>query len=166
MTVLTDIIPAGVAEAFKGIMGPISDMITNKEEKAAMLIKAAEVRQKVSMLVVEKEQENDALRRDVIVAEAKSESWITRTWRPITMMTFVSIFPATYLTLMFGGDPTMIGTSLSAIPDKVWLLLTVGLGGYIPLRSLDKAIKNGNGDGLVSAVKDVVTGKKGRKKND
>ena len=160
---VTDIIPEGIGKAFEGLMGGINKLITNKEEKGQLLIKAAEVRKDVAMLQMKLEQENDALRRDVIVAEAGSESLITRSWRPLVMLTFVSIFPATYLTLMFGGDPTMIGTALAAIPDKVWLLLSVGIGGYIPFRSFDKAVKNGNGNGLVGAVKDVVMGKKGRK---
>ncbi|MEW5890749.1 MAG: 3TM-type holin [Pseudomonadota bacterium] len=30
----------------------------------------------------------------VVVAEAQSESWITRSWRPITMLTFVGLIPA------------------------------------------------------------------------
>ena len=161
-----DIISPAVAEAFQGIMKPISDMITNKEEKAAMLIKAAEVRKDVNMMMMQVEQENDALRRDIIVAEAKSESWLTRTWRPIAMITFISIFPATYATLMFGGDPTLIGKALATIPDKVWVLITVGIGGYIPMRSFEKAAKNGNGNGLVGAVKDVVMGKKARKREE
>ncbi len=150
---LGEFLASGAANAISGLVSAVGKEFTNKEEKAEALIKAQQVEKELLLGIAEAQLSQDALNRDIIVAEAGSDSWLTRMWRPIAMLTFLSIFPATYMTLMFGGDPTLIGTSLSSIPDKVWLLLTVGIGGYLPLRTIDKAIKNGNGGGLVSTVK-------------
>lgn len=76
-------------------------------------------------------------RADVIVAEAKSEGALPRSWRPITMLTFVFIIAWNYI----------IGPLISAIfnvsvtlpiPPDMWSLLKIGLGGYVVGRSGEK----------------------------
>ena len=63
----------------------------------------------------------------VVEAEAKSESWLTRTWRPITMLVFVSLITAR----LFGLTADNIS---EAEYLKLWNLVEVGLGGYVFLR--------------------------------
>ena len=86
--------------------------------------------------------ENNALQaaRDVVVAEAKSEHSITSMWRPITMLVFVAIIAnnyaiAPYLDAMFG-----VGLMLE-LPDHIWELVKIGLGGYVVGRSGEKIAK-------------------------
>lgn len=70
----------------------------------------------------------------VITAEASSESWITRSWRPITMLTFVGLIAAHWLGF----------TAENLSPDEVLSLLDlvkIGLGGYMVSRGSEKAIK-------------------------
>jgi hypothetical protein len=67
----------------------------------------------------------------VIVAEAQSGSWITRTWRPITMLTFLAMVVSWWL----GWTPAR------ATPeqiDELFTLIKLGLGGYVGGRSLEK----------------------------
>lgn len=76
--------------------------------------------------------------RDVLVAEAKSEHWVTATWRPITMLTFVVIIAnnyilAPYIMLFFNTNVSL------ALPPEMWALLKIGLGGYVVGRSVEKA---------------------------
>lgn len=77
----------------------------------------------------------------IIEAEAKSEHFLTATWRPITMLTFTFIVAnnyiiAPYFSALFGVNiPTLELTS------NMWDLLTVGLGGYVAGRSLEKFAK-------------------------
>jgi len=73
-----------------------------------------------------------------ITAEAKSDHWIVAAWRPITMLTFVAIiannyllFP--YLSLFWDAAP------LLELPESLWELLKIGLGGYVVGRSVEKA---------------------------
>ena len=75
-----------------------------------------------------------------IQAEAKSEHWLTSTWRPITMLTFVAIIANNYilypyLSLFFTNAPQL------DIPPDMWSLLQIGLGGYVVSRGGEKMVK-------------------------
>lgn len=80
-------------------------------------------------------------RSNIIVAEAKSEHWLTSTWRPITMLTFVFIIAnnyilAPYISALLSFDmPT-----LELTPD-MWELIKIGLGGYVVSRGAEKVAK-------------------------
>ncbi len=67
----------------------------------------------------------------VIIAEAQSQSWIARNWRPIVMLTFTTL-----IVLIATGYMDMV--ALQAVPEELWKLLTLGIGGYMTLRSVDK----------------------------
>ena len=69
----------------------------------------------------------------VIVAESKSESWITRSWRPITMLTFVGLVAAHWLGFTAENITDEIVQSLLDI-------VKVGLGGYMVSRGVEKSI--------------------------
>lgn len=76
----------------------------------------------------------------VIVAEAKSEHWLTAVWRPITMLTFVAVVAnnlilAPYLSMLFSVDVAL------PMPDQVWELLNLGIGGYLMGRTVEKSIQ-------------------------
>jgi hypothetical protein len=74
--------------------------------------------------------------RDVIVAEAGGNA-LQRNWRPITMLTFVFIIANNYIlvpyAVAFGAPVPML-----IIPPGMWSLLTVGIGGYIASRGIEK----------------------------
>ena len=81
---------------------------------------------------------------NVVVAEAKSEHALTSQWRPITMLVFTAIVAnnyiiAPYLAAIFGWSVTL------EMPDQLWNLLSIGIGGYVVGRSSEKAIKNWKG---------------------
>ena len=79
--------------------------------------------------------------RDIITAEAKSQSSLARNWRPITMLVFVLIILNNYLIYpyiqLFGGTAVQL-----PIPDDMWSLLKLGIGGYIAGRSVEKGIES------------------------
>ncbi len=73
----------------------------------------------------------------VIQAEAKGESFLQRNWRPITMLIFVYIIfnnyvLAPYVRMFYSEFPML------PIPEQLWNLLTLGIGGYIAGRSVEK----------------------------
>ena len=71
---------------------------------------------------------------DIIVAEARSGNWITNSWRPITMLTFVALIVLHWL-----------GFTAENLPEEQVLALLeivkVGLGGYVLGRSGEKIVK-------------------------
>lgn len=76
----------------------------------------------------------------VLVAEAKSEHSLTSMWRPITMLVFTSVVAnnlilAPYLSALFGVHITL------PMPDQVWELLNLGIGGYLVGRTVEKSIQ-------------------------
>lgn len=77
----------------------------------------------------------------VIAAEANSEHWLVAAWRPITMLTFVVIIANNYivypyLSLFFSDAPML------EIPQGMWSLLNIGLGGYVVGRTGEKIAKS------------------------
>ncbi len=78
----------------------------------------------------------------IIIAEAQGASWIQRSWRPITMLTFVLIIANNYIivpyVVAFAGPDVV---PMLDIPPGMWGLLTVGIGGYIGGRSYEKGVK-------------------------
>jgi hypothetical protein len=78
---------------------------------------------------------------NIVKAEAQSESWIARNWRPITMLTFVFIIANNYIIYPYLSLFGIPSTALN-IPPDMWELLKIGLGGYVVGRSVEKAVKN------------------------
>ena len=77
---------------------------------------------------------------DVVVAEAKGESWLQRNWRPITMMSFVVIIVNNYIAVPWLQTFGVPSIHLD-IPPDMWTLLQLGLSGYIVSRGAEKGIK-------------------------
>ena len=68
---------------------------------------------------------------EVIIAEAKGGSWLQRSWRPLTMLTFVGLIVAKWLGLTADGVTPEIELELLGI-------IKVGIGGYVVGRSAEK----------------------------
>ena len=65
-----------------------------------------------------------------IESEAKSQSWLQRNWRPINMITFL------FLVIM-----DSFGLLSFRLSGEAWLLLQIGLGGYVVGRSGEKIVE-------------------------
>ena len=107
---------------------------------------AAEQQHKVLELAAQGQLASLEAATKTIVAEASSEHKITSTWRPITMLTFVAIIANNYIVYpylsLFWPEAPML-----ALPDDLWDLLKIGLGGYVVGRSgekIAKVLKDGN----------------------
>jgi hypothetical protein len=126
-----------IKDIFKPAVELVDELHTSEEEKLAQ--KAATLDTYVRALEqgLEYEQANLQARARIVEAEAKSEHWLTSTWRPITMLTFVALVVA---------DQT--GLLAFRLADEAWLLLQLGLGGYVVGRSAEKI-----GPSIISALK-------------
>lgn len=91
----------------------------------------------IRVLLIAQETEFVKAARDVVVAEAKGDSWLQRNWRPISMLVFVAVIANNYIIApyvqAFGGVAVVL-----EIPDGMWGLLTMGLGGYVVGRTIEK----------------------------
>lgn len=73
----------------------------------------------------------------VILAEATGESWLQRNWRPLLMTVIVAIVANNYLLAPYLGAMFGVGLQLE-LPEQLWDLMTLGVGGYIAGRSGEK----------------------------
>jgi hypothetical protein len=115
----------------------IDKIIPDPAAKAEATRKLLEIQQTGELAEVEAAM-------NVVVAEAKSEHALTSQWRPITMLVFTAIVAnnyiiAPYLAAMFGWNVML------EMPEQLWNLLSIGIGGYVVGRSSEKAIKNWKG---------------------
>lgn len=81
-------------------------------------------------------------RGQIIEAEAKSEHWLTATWRPIVMLVFTFIIANNYIIAPYASALFNVKIPVLALTDQIWNLLTVGIGGYIAGRSAEKFAQN------------------------
>tara|TARA_R110000823_G_scaffold293577_2_gene412451 strand:- start:1395 stop:1796 length:402 start_codon:yes stop_codon:yes gene_type:complete len=77
----------------------------------------------------------------IIKAEASSQHWLTATWRPALMWICIIVIFNNYILMPFAN--IIFGTAVElTIPDPMWNLLTIGVGGYIAGRSAEKVADN------------------------
>ncbi|MCK4500969.1 hypothetical protein KAU11_10770 [Candidatus Babeliales bacterium] len=119
-----------VGSIFKPAVELIDNLHTSDEEK--LQIKQEMFELQVSAFQKAEEYEVALLdaKKTIITAEAQSQSWIARNWRPITMLTFLGLVVADALGLLE-----------YRLADEAWTLLQLGLGGYIVGRSGEKVSK-------------------------
>jgi hypothetical protein len=84
------------------------------------------------------------LQQAIVLAEVKSEHWLTRSWRPVLMMTllFFLILVGFLIPLadLAAGYPIPFNPRWQTLPDGFWNFLSIGVGGYIGGRSVEKVV--------------------------
>jgi len=123
----------GVIELISGIFKPATELIdelhTSEEERLKAKGHLLDVQAAAMQREFDYESETLKAKAGIVQAEAQSEHWITATWRPITMLTFLAL---------------AVGDSLGWLPnplrDEAWTLLQLGLGGYVVARSGEKIV--------------------------
>jgi hypothetical protein len=80
--------------------------------------------------------EIEKLKASVIETEM-SGNWLQRSWRPILMLSLVVIVINNYI--LFPYFPETL--TMLDLPNELWNLLTIGVGGYVAGRSIEKAVK-------------------------
>lgn len=78
----------------------------------------------------------------VVMAETRSDHWLSRSWRPLLMllmMGFLVLMGAVLpLADLIAGHRIAFEPRWQSLPEGFWQFLTVGAGGYIGGRSLEK----------------------------
>jgi len=87
----------------------------------------------ISREILKSQSELLQAQSQIITTEAKSESFLTRSWRPIVMLTFTFLLVLDWLGL----------TTQNLSPElkqSLYELIKIGLGGYVIGRSVEKTI--------------------------
>jgi hypothetical protein len=110
------------------VIGVVDDVITSDEERLALKAPLFEMQAKVLALVLAGEKQMLDAQTQIVQAETQSDNWLTRMWRPLTMVTFVVVSVLSWSQL---GPP---------MPEWMEEMIKLGLGGYLGGRSLEKII--------------------------
>ena len=124
----------GITDLIAGIFKPAAELVdelhTSEEERLAAKGHLLDVQAAAMQRVFDYEKSTLESQSKIVNSEAQSEHWITATWRPITMLTFLALAV---------GDS--MGLLQAPLRDEAWTLLQIGLGGYVVGRSGEKLAK-------------------------
>ncbi len=120
------------------VAGSVADRIFPDPEHE---LKRIELQQALQAAVLERTSEIERAAAEVVKAEAQGQSWLQRTWRPVTMLVFVALIVARWL----GWSAPNIGEAEAL---KLWNIIEIGLGGYVIGRSAEKVLP-----GIVESLK-------------
>lgn len=113
------------------IISPVRDIIdevhTSEEEKLKIKAEMFKMEMAMSSKFMDYERQLLESKTKIITAEAQGQSVLQRTWRPITMLTFLVLVVC-----------DSFGWLANPLADQAWTLLQIGLGGYVTGRSLEK----------------------------
>ncbi|MEA3253915.1 MAG: 3TM-type holin [Chloroflexota bacterium] len=79
-----------------------------------------EQRKEIEAKILQIESDIKQAQASVIIAEATGESWLQRSWRPLTMLTFVVIIILNQFSLF-----------PEELSEEIWAVLKIGIGGYV-----------------------------------
>jgi len=118
-----------LGDIIKPVTQLVDDLHTSGEEKSTLRNELTKIENAMAEKILEYESKMVEMQSNIIMSEAKGESWIQRSWRPITMLTFLAlaVFDS------FGWLPNKLA-------PEAWTLLQLGLGGYVIGRSAEKIV--------------------------
>ncbi len=124
------ILGAGAAKTVDAI-GNAIDKIDRSDEKLELQLKYKQLITEIESTYVNYETKLLESQQQVVLSEAKGESWMQRNWRPILMFVCMFIVFNNYVLVPYFKLPT-------AILDKnIWDLIQMGVTGYVAGRSLE-----------------------------
>jgi hypothetical protein len=140
-----------ISQIFEPAAKLIDDIHTSSEEKLQLKNKLTMIQNEMHSKVIEYEAQLLKSKTDIITAEASSEHWITSAWRPITalmlvFMVFNNYILYPYLSMFIDNAPKV------DLPDHLWDLIKICLGGYIASRGAEKGVREWKKSG---ALKDI-----------
>ena len=124
-----------IVNGIKGVLGGVDELITSDEERRAIELKVTESLAPLLDKAMSFEMELLKARSEIILAETKSESFLTRNWRPFSMMVLLAY-------VVVGS---LVGME---IDPNIWDLFQIGFGGYIGGRTVEKVAPE-----IVKAIK-------------
>ena len=116
-----------ISKVIEPIAGLVDKLHTSDDERLEAKAVLLQLQTSLMSQTLDYEKQIAASQRDIIVAETQANSWLTRSWRPITMLTLVAIVVISQFTAM-------------EVPPDLWFVIKLGLGGYVGGRSVEKSV--------------------------
>lgn len=118
-----------ISNIFKPAVDLVDTLHTSEEEKLTLERELRKVENAFSTKILDYESQLLKSRSEIIQSEATGHSWLQRNWRPLTMLTFLILVVCDSFDLL-----------AFRLADEAWMLLQIGLGGYVIGRSAEKII--------------------------
>jgi hypothetical protein len=118
-----------IGQIFKPAMDMIDNVHTSTEEKLEQKAKLLDLQVNFMERGLEYELAQLEAKSRIIEAEAKSDHFLTATWRPVTMLVFLGLVVC-----------DQFGLLTFRLAEQAWTLLQIGLGGYVVGRSVEKVV--------------------------
>ena len=132
-----------IIDIISGIFKPACDLIddihTSEEEKLQVKQKLMNIQTDLSSKVLDYESKRMEEQSKNVRAEIQGQSWLQRNWRPLLMICIVGIVANNFILFPYFSLFTDKVLVLD-LPDKLYNLMLVGVGGYIGGRSAEKII--------------------------
>lgn len=112
--------------------GIIGKFVTDPNQKIQAQLELAKIQAEFNAKTIDADIAFAADQAQVITTETKSESWMARNWRPMIMIMFGYIIFHNYIIAQ------IFSLNILPIPDDLWSLMKLGLGGYVFGRTAEK----------------------------
>lgn len=119
------LIPA-LAELASQVLGIVDKAVPDRELREKL-------RAELSSALLQQSARIAELQAGIVSSEVKSESWLTRNWRPIVMLVFTGLLVADWL----GYSAPNLSPELKI---RLFDIIHLGLGGYVIGRSAEKVL--------------------------
>lgn len=117
-------------------IGNAIDKIDQSEEKLGLQLQYKELLIGIQEKFIQYESTLLEQQSNLVLTEAKGESWLQRNWRPILMMICMYIVFSNYILSPYFGIPML------TLDEHIWNLIEMGVTGYVAGRSLEKISEN------------------------
>lgn len=118
------------------VLGSIKDVagkfIADPQKKMEFELEMAKLEGSLIEKAVTADAELAKVQRDVLVAEATSQSWMARNWRPLLALVLVAIVALNFLIA------PLFHITVPPMEPRLWDTLDICLGGYIASRGIEK----------------------------
>jgi len=133
---LWEVLSGPVSSLVDSVGAIIGDLHTSTEEEINARANLLKVEREFHKAVLMAEANIVQEQASIIKAEANSQSWLARNWRPLLMLTCILIVANNYLI------SPLFGTLSTELPDRLWDLMILGVTGYVVGRSAEKIVSS------------------------
>ena len=135
-----------VSELADPLVKLIDNVHTSQEEKDAAKERLERIKQTIALREADTVDKLIEARSQIVLAEARG-GLLQRTWRPVLMYAIILILVNNYLVAPYLAPHFPGYVVLLELPDPLWTLLTIGMGGYVASRGFEKVAQTKIGQG-------------------
>lgn len=127
-----------IGKVVEGGLDIIDDLVEDKDKANEL---KAEIKKQIEK---QAHKERNALIKEqskIVGLEVQGESWLQRNWRPLLMIIVISIIANNYIIVPYLSAIFPDYVHVLKLPNGLWALLNVGVGGYVAGRTGEKIFK-------------------------